>query len=55
MAKALNLSVYDACYVVIAESLATNLVTAVVKLYERYKESTLPFLLKDLDETWKAS
>ncbi|MEM2896819.1 MAG: type II toxin-antitoxin system VapC family toxin [Candidatus Bathyarchaeia archaeon] len=54
-AKALNLSMYDACYVVIAETLATNLITADAKLYERCKESGLAFLLKDLDERWRIS
>ena len=52
-AKVLNLSTYDACYVVIAETLATNLITADIKLYKKCKGIELVFLLKDLGEKWR--
>ena len=51
-ARALGLSLYDACYVVLAETLATNLVTADETLYERSKSTDLVFLLKTLGKEW---
>lgn len=50
-ARTLNLSIYDACYIAVAEALAANLVTADEKLYEKSKENTL--LLKNLNEKWR--
>lgn len=52
-ARELDLSTYDACYMVVAEALAANLITADEKLYEKCKENKLTFLLKDLDEKWR--
>lgn len=48
-AKALNLSLYDACCVAVAEALAANLVTADEKLYEKSRgnASSLRSLIKD--------
>ncbi|MEM2123102.1 MAG: type II toxin-antitoxin system VapC family toxin [Candidatus Bathyarchaeia archaeon] len=52
-AKELNLSVYDACYVVVAEALAANLVTADGELHEKCIGEGLTLLLKDLDGEWR--
>ncbi|MEM2340223.1 MAG: type II toxin-antitoxin system VapC family toxin [Candidatus Bathyarchaeia archaeon] len=52
MAKALDLSVYDACYIAIAEILATNLITADMKLCEKCKGTGLALPLKGLGEEW---
>jgi predicted nucleic acid-binding protein len=50
--RMLDLSMYDACYLVVAETLATNLVTADMKLYEKCKGMRLVFPLKSLGEEW---
>ncbi|MBS7646136.1 MAG: hypothetical protein QW569_04000 [Candidatus Bathyarchaeia archaeon] len=52
-AKELNLSVCDACYVVVAEALAANLVTADAELHEKCVGEGLAPLLKDLGEEWR--
>lgn len=54
-AKRLDLSVYDACYVVVAEKLAANLITADTEIHEKCGGNKLTFLLKDLDEGWRIS
>ncbi|MEM4251417.1 MAG: type II toxin-antitoxin system VapC family toxin [Candidatus Bathyarchaeia archaeon] len=51
-ARALDLSIYDACYMVIAETLATNLITADTGLYEKCRSTKIVFLLKGLGEEW---
>ena len=51
-ARVLDLSIYDACYIVIAEILATNLITADTKLYEKCRSTEIVFLLKTLGEEW---
>jgi predicted nucleic acid-binding protein len=50
-AKLFNLSVYDACYIAIAEALSANLITADEKLYAKSKGNA--FFLKELNEKWK--
>ncbi|MBS7626477.1 type II toxin-antitoxin system VapC family toxin [Candidatus Bathyarchaeota archaeon] len=51
-ARALDLSIYDACYIVIAETLATNLVTADMKLYEKCRNGKIVFFLRSLGKEW---
>jgi len=51
-ARDLDLSTYDACYVVIAQAIAANLVTADTELYKKCKETDLIFLLSSLGEDW---
>jgi len=51
-ARTLDLSIYDACYMVIAEILATNLITADMKLYEKCKSKEIVFPLKSLGKEW---
>jgi len=51
-ARALDLSIYDACYTVTADALATNLVTADMKLYEKCRDTKTVFFLKNLGREW---
>jgi len=51
-ARSLDLSIYDACYMVIAETLATNLITADAKLHERCRGMDFVFPLKSLGQEW---
>ncbi|MEM2106995.1 MAG: type II toxin-antitoxin system VapC family toxin [Candidatus Bathyarchaeia archaeon] len=51
-ARELDLSIYDACYIVIAETLATNLITADMKLYEKCRDTKIVFFLKNLGKEW---
>jgi len=51
-ARALDLSIYDACYTVTADALATNLVTADMKLYEKCRDAKTVFFLKNLGREW---
>lgn len=52
IAKALDLSIYDACYIAIAEILATNLITADMELYEKCKCRGIALPLKGIGEEW---
>ncbi len=52
LARRLDLSVYDACYLAIAERLGAALVTADAKIAHNSLEQHDVFLLSELDRTW---
>ncbi len=52
-AQKFSISVYDASYVALADMVATNLVTADRRLYEKLSGSKRVFLIDELDLKWK--
>ncbi len=51
-ARRRDLSVYDSSYLVLAEYVATNLVTADRRLYDKAKHMGQVLLLDELDQRW---
>ena len=51
-ARRRDVSVYDSSYLVLAEVVATNLVTADRRLYEKAKHTGQVLLLDELDQKW---
>jgi len=51
-ARRRDLSVYDSSYLVLAEYVATNLVTADRRLYDKAKHTGQVLLLDELDQRW---
>ena len=51
-ARLATVSVYDSSYLTLAEALATNLVTADRKLYDKVKKEGRVFLLDELGQKW---
>lgn len=51
-ARQLGISVYDSSYLVFAETIATNFVTADKKLYDKVKDTGRLLLLSDLGHKW---
>lgn len=51
-ARQLSLSAYDSSYLTLAETTATNLVTADGKFYGKVKNTGQVLLLEDLGRTW---
>jgi predicted nucleic acid-binding protein len=51
-ARSRDLSVYDSSYLMLAEVVATNLVTADRGLYEKAKHTGQVLLLDELDQKW---
>ncbi len=52
-AREFSISVYDASYVALSNIIATNLVTADRRLYEKLSGTTRIFLIDELDLKWK--
>ncbi len=52
-AREFSISVYDASYVALSDMIATNLVTADRRLYEKLSGTTRIFLIDELDLKWK--
>lgn len=51
-ARKLGISVYDSSYLVLAETIATNMITADKKLYDRVKDTGLVLMLNELGRQW---
>jgi len=51
-ARQLGISVYDSSYLVLAETIATNLVTSDKQLYDKVKSTGRLLLLGDLGHRW---
>ncbi len=51
-ARKLSITVYDASYVALSEMIATSLVTADNKLYEKISKAGRAYLLSELEHTW---
>lgn len=51
-AKKLSITVYDASYVALSETMATSLVTADNKLYQKILKAGRAYLLSELEHTW---
>ena len=51
-ARQLGISVYDSSYLALAETIATNMVTADKKLYDKVKATGLVLILNELDRKW---
>ncbi len=52
-AREFSISVYDASYLALSDMIATNLVTADRRLYEKLSGTTRIFLIDELDLKWK--
>ena len=51
-ARKFSVTVYDASYVALSEMMATSLVTADNKLYEKISKAGRAYLLSELEHTW---
>ncbi len=51
-ARKLSITIYDASYVALSEMMATSLVTADSKLYEKISKAGRAYLLSELEHTW---
>lgn len=51
-ARQLGISVYDSSYLVLSETVATDLVTADKKLYDKVRATGRLLLLGDLGQKW---
>ncbi len=51
-AREFSISAYDASYVALSDMIATNLVTADRRLYEKLSGATRIFLIDELDHKW---
>ncbi len=52
-AREYSISVYDASYVALSDIIATNLITADRRLYEKLSRAKRIFLIDELDLKWK--
>lgn len=52
-AREMEISIYDAAYVILAQETATSLVTADAELHAKVKAKGLSFLLREMGVSWK--